>query len=875
MKKITIINVFSLIGILLLNTLILPAQHDTKYISTDKIKTQFQDKTFVAFPETRENSIQWFDSLKTIWIKRVKTKDVFKFQAQPGEYFTYQLGVNAFNNLNDVKVIFSDLKARNGDVIPSNKMTCFNTGGINSFGQAFSKQVRIKANRVKALWIGVDLLGIKANTYNGKVTVSADGKTVDIPISINVFGDEVPNHGYGEGKRLARMNWLNSKIAIDTDITTPFTPLLRDGNTINMLGRSFTISPDGLPSSISSFFTPSVQSIEKNAAPIIHAPFRFVMEKSDGAILHFTSEPIQIEKETPSQIIWSVHNTSDEIEVLCEGTLEYEGFVDYKITLKAKKHVVIKDIRLEIPIEKQKATYMMGLNYEGGLRPTNTYFWKWDTTRNQDMLWIGDVNGGLRIKWKDENYVRPLVNIYYKFGPLHNPRSWGNNGAGGVTIKEEGEFVNVNAFSGERKIDKNETLHYNFELLITPFRTIDKKVKFGDRYFHGGGTDESTKVAQAEKAGANIINIHHAGDLYPFINYPYLDENVEALKRLIENAHSKDKRMKFYYTTREITKNIPEFWAFNSLDGEIIYPGPGNDTRTKELHPEGPAEWLKINLRENYIPAWYNVIDRGLFKGELDLSVITTPNGRLNNFYIAGLDWMVRNMDLDGVYIDDSALDRFTLRRARKIIDRHRINGRMDLHSWNHFNSSAGFASCLNIYMDLLPYFDLCWIGEGRDYNRMPDHWLIEVSGIPFGLAGQMLEGGGNKWRGMVYGITNRAGWGGDPTEIWKFWDRYSIQDKEMIGYWDRNSPIKLDNNMVKATIYKGKDESIISIAGWGDTDQECSVHIDWQKLGYNSAKVKYEIPYIAGFQDEATLASLSSLIIPKGKGFLIIVKRK
>ncbi|GAI32127.1 unnamed protein product, partial [marine sediment metagenome] len=284
----------------------------------------------------------------------------------------------------------------------------------------------------------------------------------------------------------------------------------------------------------------------------------------------------------------------------------------------------------------------------------------------------------------------------------------------------------------------------------------------------------------------NILNIHHAEDLYPFINYPYLDENSEEIRQLVKDAHERGIRLKLYYTTRELTKNLPEFWAFNSLQGELIYPGPGNESRTI-INTNGPAEWLKNNLRENYIPAWYNTIKEGKFRGELDLSVITTPDSRLNNFYIGGLSWMVRNFEIDGVYIDDSALDRITLRRARKIIDRYRPLGRMDLHSWNHFNQWAGYANCLNLYMDLLPYFDLVWIGEGRDYDRMPDHWLIEVSGIPFGLPGQMLQDGGNPWRGMIYGITSRAGWSGDPTEIWKFWDQYNIGDKKMIGYWDED----------------------------------------------------------------------------------------
>ncbi len=69
-------------------------------------------------------------------------------------------------------------------------------------------------------------------------------------------------------------------------------------------------------------------------------------------------------------------------------------------------------------------------------------------------------------------------------------------------------------------------MHYDFELLITPFKTINKDIKYGDRYFHGGDARvASRKLDVAEKDGANILNIHHAEDIYPFINYPYLDEN--------------------------------------------------------------------------------------------------------------------------------------------------------------------------------------------------------------------------------------------------------------------------------------------------------------------------------------------------------------
>ena len=50
--------------------------------------------------------------------------------------------------------------------------------------------------------------------------------------------------------------------------------------------------------------------------------------------------------------------------------------------------------------------------------------------------------------------------------------------------------------------------------------------------------------------------------------------------------------------------------------------------------------------------------------------------------------------------------------------------------------------------------------GKGGKPDAMPpEQWLVEVSGIPYGLMGEMLQGGGNKWLGMVYGMTTRFGW--------------------------------------------------------------------------------------------------------------------
>jgi hypothetical protein len=214
---------------------------------------------------------------------------------------------------------------------------------------------------------------------------------------------------------------------------------------------------------------------------------------------------------------------------------------------------------------------------------------------------------------------------------------------------------------------------------------------------------------------------------------------------------------------------------------------------------------------------------------------------------------MVKNLDIDGVYIDDSALDRYTLMRARKIIDRYRPEGRMDLHSWNHFNKEAGYTNCLNLYMDLLPYFDLIWIGEGRDYNRAPDHWLIEVSGIPFGLPGQMLEEGGNPW---------------------KFWDNHDFMNKVMKGYWDNDNPVTSLNPAVKATVYEDNNELVIATANWTDSPQKARLKINRSAPGLDKSQALLSIPGIAGFQEEFSAVDPDTLTLPSRRGYLLILKK-
>lgn len=253
--------------------------------------------------------------------------------------------------------------------------------------------------------------------------------------------------------------------------------------------------------------------------------------------------------------------------------------------------------------------------------------------------------------------------------------------------------------------------------------------------------------------------------------------------------------------------------------------------------------------------------------------MVVNSSSRWDNHYLEGLDWLVQNVGIDGVYIDDFSFDRTVMRRARKILDRGRPGSLIDLHSWNHFNDRAGFANCANIYLDCLPYVDRIWFGEEFNYNEAPDYWLVELSGIPFGLMGEMLQDGGNPWRGMLFGMTGRYPYMSDPRPLWRLFDQFGIQQTEMIGYWTADCPAKTDHPQVLATVYRKPGKTLIALASCAPETVECQLTIDFEALGLSSETASLRAPAVENFQGEATFRPADPIPVDPARGWLLVVE--
>lgn len=756
----------------------------------------------------------------------------------PHRVKVFSLTVCADENTN-VFVRFENLNA-----------VCYNCSGKDYTGKDFEKSVSLKNNTPRRLWCGVNSAG------SGYITVFDDCNKLLYKGEIKavISSDKGDNVDCAGEVGLERLAWLNSDIGIDHSVPAPFLPVKQSEKTVEISGRKIRLNDLGFPLELTSYFNKSAKICD-TPVQILSAALQLCV---DGESFVNRSESCRT---FDDEAVFSFVNESENFIMRVDVTVCCDGFIGYKVGLNAKNDVEVNDIFLRLPINIENRKYFIGLGKEGGLFDKEID-WKWNENYNQDGFWVGDVNGGLKIRLKGKNYVKPFVNIYYNRRKLKKPESWDNSGNGGIRFIKDCFIV----YSGKRRIQKDETLSFDFDLLFTPLKEIDLKKQFSMRFFHTMYNSE-TWLERAKKGGANIINVHHGNDLNPFINYPFAEEN--ALKDFVKSAHENDISVKVYYTIRELTVNMPEFNAFRDFDYELI------SERSENVRvfawQEDAMKWIDENVGTDVIPAWRQPLKGKKYNGFYDSAVLTEGQSRLCNFYAEGLNYLIEKTDIDGIYIDDVAYDRTTMKRVRKILDK-KPNAYVDFHQWNHYADIAGKGNCANLYAELYPYVDKCWIGEGFDYDKSPEFWLTEISGIPFGVMSEMMDSG-NQYRGLLFGMTNRLGWEtneSDPLNIWRIFDDYNLAEAELVGWWDDRNDVVLSNSSVRASEYRLNDKKYIAIANFSSDEQETDIYIK-DEFG-SVCDYCFYAPYIERFQNEQTVCG--SVRLGGGKGLFLILKK-
>ena len=255
---------------------------------------------------------------------------------------------------------------------------------------------------------------------------------------------------------------------------------------------------------------------------------------------------------------------------------------------------------------------------------------------------------------------------------------------------------------------------------------------------------------------------------------------------------------------------------------------------------------MNEHLVEDYAACWQTPLADGTF----DAALCNTGISRWVNYYVEGLSRFLRapggvdglGLGLDGIYYDGIAFGAHTMRRIRRVMEQVKGagNGLIDLHCGNNMlGDSYGHVSPALQFMHLMPYIDSLWFGEGFEYGSGgPAYWLVEASGIPFGLMSDMM-GGGHTWKGLLHGMTHRQRCA-DPLPLWKVYDSFGIANASMRGYWEQSPVLTTTCADVLATAFVVRGRRTLGVlARYEKADEKlsadepvCGVRFDWDALG-------------------------------------------
>jgi len=800
---------------------------------------RFSKLQYMVFSEDREHQIRLLDAIPLRWTEN-GPKDEFVGKVQPGEFYPLQIGVYASQKaLTSLELKTCDLVTSNGAKIPKSDITCLNLAGVNAAGEPVRKIVDVAKGHVQPLWVCIDIPKTAKGIYHGVLTVRPAGlPPTKINVSVDVSGDVLLDHGDSNLRKLTRLRWLDSKLGINDEVIPPYTPLKMHGNRINLLDRSIAFGTDGLPSSIKS-----------NGIEILTAPIELRVA-ADGQLIHWKpASKLTALKLTAAKVQYVSTSASKNIDMKTSSITEFDGCVRFEVTLTAKTKTSIKDIGLRVPIQREVAEYMLGFSRRGGFRPRE-WSWSWDIDRADNMIWLGGGDAGMQLQLSHPQEHQFVTN----FRDIGLPKTWDNDGRGGCVLYEDAGSVVVQAYTGDRVLIPGQPLTLKFQLLITPFKPISPK--HWDRRFAGDD--------------GNIGLCFQGAAVNPYINYPFL--TPEATKAFHDAGRKKNETELIYYGLGAgISFYAAELWPLRSLGNEIfaaesmIY----YEDKAEIKKGGGGLPWLQEHLVTGYTPTW----QQPLPGGEIDYGLAVNGFSRLNNFYVEGMDWLMKNLGVNGLYLDGIGYDRLTMQRVSRVMYKNNPDGFSMMHGGNGFDWANQRVSTMNLHMAHLPYIDHLWNGEGYDYNSSPDYWFTEIVGIPFGLAGQMLnyETGGNQWRGMVYGMTGVSN--KSQTGIRKLWMIFGIKDAKWLGYWSKRCPVKTNGKDILATAYVKNGKTLISIASWAKETKSVSLTFDWNAIGIDKTKAKLTAPAIEAFQDAREFNIDNAIPVEPGKGWLIVVK--
>ena len=112
---------------------------------------------------------------------------------------------------------------------------------------------------------------------------------------------------------------------------------------------------------IQTFFTQEMTEISTKANEVLASPVKFNIVNANGTPEKFGQAEFKLDKKKKDCTVGILQSQGQNLKMEIEGSLEFDGFMEYKVKVTALNDVELKDISMQIPFSSYASRYLMGL----------------------------------------------------------------------------------------------------------------------------------------------------------------------------------------------------------------------------------------------------------------------------------------------------------------------------------------------------------------------------------------------------------------------------------------------------------------------------------------------------------------------------------
>ncbi len=624
-------------------------------------------------------------------------------------------------------------------------------------------------------------------------------------------------------QKTANHQWKNNTLGYSDILLPGFDPIVTDKDTISIGNRIHTWSGSLLTNNIS-----------VNNEPIVRKMHLELIIKNKTYPVNLIKKRIITHSPTITKIE-TLGEGPDDIKVIANTTVEYDGLFSVKINITSEKTLIVDSINLIVDINKTHYSTLMGYQTKNIRQQRNrTDFIK--TPYKGEFLNVVSVADGNKSFWWFSDNAKGWV--------------WNKNNATNIVVKNGNYRLTQKIVS--QPYDLINDLDFSFNHLTTPIKRLDSSWR-NERVMWGVPSQKQKELGSKYKLWWTTAFSY---DAFPHTNYP--GNSKQKLRKNDLAAYPS------LHYNKQLVKHDRNKWGMHW----IPYYSAHVSSELDEIIYKNREQWEILPKK---------VFQDGLhpYSNDFDKPVMSHYSTDYTDYDIWRLNKAITELDVSGIYLDHGPVhDSSNLNNGGWYDSNKKLQSSLDilgtrsylkrLRTLFHLNMKPGYIFIHISNREIIPAYTFAHgLIDGEQYRESlkdGDYLkLINLEEIRHRLSNKQY-GILNYWLPVEW--TNHLGdkswlesqqqvrsyrrfmalsllhdipaWpqGSPKTEreqIIKFLDSFGISSSQFIGYWDNDNCATPSKHEIIISRYKHNktQKSLLILTNISDSSLDSSITIE------------------------------------------------